>query len=290
MATRLFITYRLNLSILMFFMLALTSCTERIDIELDSTYTRCVIYGEFTTDTLSHSVSITRTSDYFKNEKASPVSGAIVTIGDGENSYNLTEDLENPGNYYTNSDVYGVVGKVYTLFVDGVDLLDNGNLRSYKASSEIKPVTPPDSIKVIYQRPWNAWLINIYAQDPLESEDFYKFLVYQNGELHSDSLHKIQVIDDVLFNGNYTNGISIYFVDADSENTFNTGDTIMVEFCGLTQDYYNYMIELQSSAGTSIPFFGGPPANPRTNLSNGAIGFFAAYSVAKTSTVIKTDL
>ncbi|HCX99168.1 MAG TPA: hypothetical protein DG754_03425 [Bacteroidales bacterium] len=286
MAKRLARANRYKLLILIFFTLSIVSCTERIDIDLDSTYTRCVIYGEFTTDTTSHWISITRTGDYFKNEPPSPVSGAVVTIGDNENSHSLTEDAENPGNYYTNSDVYGVVGKVYTLFVDGVDLLNDGNLKSYEASSEIMPVASPDSIEVIYK---NFWFVNVYAQDPLETEDFYKFLVYQNGVLHSDSLQKIQVIDDVLFNGNYTNGISIYFVNPDSEDTFNAGDTITVEFCGITKDYFKYLIELQASARPSVPLFGGAPANPRTNLSNGAIGYFAAYSVSRASTVIQED-
>ncbi|MDD2549116.1 MAG: DUF4249 family protein [Bacteroidales bacterium] len=290
MATRLARAYSHKFFMLVFFILSIASCTERIDIDLDSTYTRCVIYGELTTDTTAHWISVTRTGDYFKNEPPSPVSGAVVTIVDGENFHNLTEDAENPGNYYTNSDVYGVVGKSYTLFVDGVDLLNDGNLTSYEANSEIKPVASPDSIEVIYQSQWDIWFVNIFAQDPSDTEDFYKFLVYQNGVLHSDSLRSIQVTDDAIFNGSYTNGITVYVVRGDSDDTFSTGDTITVELCGITQDYYKYLIEAQSSARPSVPLFGGPPANPRTNLSNGAIGYFAAYSVSSGSTVIPEDL
>lgn len=274
----------------LFIVFSIALCTERIDIELDSTYTRCVIYGEFTTDTTSHWISITRTGDYFKSEPPSPVSGAVVTIEDGENSHSLTEDAENPGNYYTNSDVYGVVGKSYTLFIDGVDLLNDGNLSSYEASSELRLIATPDSIEVIYEDQWDVWFVNIFAQDPPDTEDFYKFLVYQNGVLHSDSLRNIQVTDDAFFNGSYTNGITVYAVRSDSEDAFSIGDSIAVEFCGITQDYYKYLIEAQTSARPSVPLFGGAPANPRTNLSNGAIGFFAAYSVSRASTIIPEDL
>ena len=44
------------------------SCTERIDIDLAGTYTRAVIFGGITSDTTSHMVRITRTTDYFNPE------------------------------------------------------------------------------------------------------------------------------------------------------------------------------------------------------------------------------
>lgn len=269
--------------------LLIVSCTERIDIDLDSTYTRCVVYGEFTTDTTAHWVSVTRTGDYYQNLPPSAVSNAVVSITDGENVFMLTEDADNPGLYFTANSVFGEVGKVYTLHVEEVDLLNDGNLTSYQAVSELKPVASPDSVKVVYQSIWDAWLVNVYAQDPPDTEDYYKFLVYQNGTLHSDSLLDIQYTDDAFFNGNYTNGISVYFVDGESEDTFLPGDSITVEFCGITQDYYKYLIEAQVSARPSVPLFSGPPANPRTNLTNGAVGYFAAYSVSRASTVIPNE-
>ncbi len=261
------------------------SCTERIDIELDGTYTRCVIFGQITTDTTAHRITITRTGDYFKNTPSEGISNANVRIFDGEIDYPLFEDIEQPGNYYTEPNVYGITGRNYTLFVDNVDLLSDGNLTSYQATCEMKPVADPDSIRVFYQPLWRGWVVQAFAQDPPETNDYYKFLVYQNGELHSDSLQNINYTDDSFFNGSYTNGVVVYYVFG--EEGFSIGDTITVGFCGITEDYYKYLIEVQTASRPSVPLFSGPPANPRTNLSNDAIGYFTAYSISKVSTIIK---
>lgn len=265
----------------------LSSCTEKIDIELDSTYQRVVIFGELTTDTTSHKVTITTTGDYYSNKPPQGISGADVRITDGENEFTLSEDPDQQGVYFTEPDVYGVPGKTYTIFVDNVDLLGDGNLSNYTASSDLNPVANPDSIKVEFRPEWEGWIVQAYAQDPAETEDFYKFLIYVNDTLHSDSLQNINITDDALFNGNYTNGVAIYFFDG--EDALNAGDTVSTAFCGITRDYYKYLIEAQVSSRPSVPLFSGPPANPRTNFSNGAIGYFAAYSKAKTFTIVEEE-
>lgn len=263
------------------------SCTERIEIDLAGTYTRCVIFGSITSDTTSHMIRITRTTDFF-NPSANPgVSGADVRIWDGENEFILTEDPNEPGIYLTEPTVYGIPGRTYTLFVDNVDLLGDGILKSFEATSEMLPVANPDSIIVEYRDLWQGWVVQAFAQDPPETEDFYKFLVYQNGKLHSDSLQNINITDDAFFNGSYTNGVVIYYVFG--EEGFSAGDTITAEFCGITQDYYKYLIEAQTTSRPSVPLFSAPPANPRSNISNGAFGYFSAYSVSRTSTIIKEE-
>ena len=89
----------------------ITSCTERMDIELDSTFTRCVIFGSITTDTTSHKITITRTGDFFSNTAPQGISGANVRIWDGVNSFVLSEDPEVPGNYFTEPTVFARLGR-----------------------------------------------------------------------------------------------------------------------------------------------------------------------------------
>lgn len=65
------------------------SCNEDItsDIQskLDTTYPRLVVEGAISSDTTSHLVKLSRTSDYFANKQLEPVNGATVTITDGTN-------------------------------------------------------------------------------------------------------------------------------------------------------------------------------------------------------------
>lgn len=261
------------------------ACTERIDIDVDKSSTRCVIYGEITTDTTSHLVKITRSADYFSNKPAEPISGAVLSISDGTNVFPLTESTTKPGNYYTNSNVYGVPGKTYTLNVSNVDLLGDGVMQSYTAIAELKNVSKLDSVGAEFDKTFDMWAVKLWALDP-EEDNYYMFKLSINDKLYTDSLINLTVTDDQLFNGNYTNGIQIFFLE--EKDTLDLGDKITVEGCGITKDYYNFISEAQTLIRGQDPLFSGPPANVRSNINNNALGYFAAYSIARSSDVVKT--
>ena len=261
------------------------SCKEKMNINLDNTYTRCVIYGEFTTDTASHKVRITKSADYFSNKPSEPISGASVSISDGTNVFPLNESVTEPGNYFTTPDIYGIPGKKYTLNVSNVDLMGNGVFSSYSAMSELRPVSATDSIDTEYNKMWKMWEIKAWAKDPKESEDFYMFKVYINGVLNADSLRNLVVVEDKYFNGNFTNGITVYMVEG--RDTIKTNDLITLDICGINKDYFHFVTEVQTMINPQIPLFSGPPVNVRTNISNDAVGFFTAYSISKKDRRVK---
>ena len=121
------IIYWLKISLLVIILsISSWSCTEKIDIELDNTYTRLVVWGELTTDTTVHTVRLTRTAGYFFNQPALGVSDAQVTIDDGETTIILTENVQIKGTYETPPDYFGVPGKIYTLDISGVDIDGDG--------------------------------------------------------------------------------------------------------------------------------------------------------------------
>jgi len=269
--------YTLLIGLVVVATIAWQSCTEKIDIKLSSTNTRCVIYGEITTDTTAHKVRITKSADYFINEPPEPISGATISITDGSSTFPLAESVSEPGNYYTDSDVYGVPGNTYTLNVSNVDLLGDGNLLSYTAYSELKPVSAIDDIVIQFNSDYDFWEIRLWATDPAETEDYYLFKAYINGVLYSDSLNNLSITDDKFFNGNNANGSPVIRVV--EEDSIKVDDIISLDICGISKDYYNFIIEAQTMTGTQVPMFSGPPANVRTNINNGALGYFAAYSI-----------
>jgi hypothetical protein len=55
---------------------------------------------------------------------------------------------------------------------------------------------------------------------------------------------------------------------------------------GITKEYYDFLYQAQM-AGFNIPFFTGPPANVKGNITHGAVGFFAAYSNSRASKVAR---
>jgi len=270
-----------NLFYLSLLLTILAACTERIEIELDETYTRLVVEGKITNETKSHRVLLTKTSNYFANEPAPKVTGAIINISDGTNNYPLSEIA--PGIYETAANVKGEIGNIYTLNISNIDIDNNGNDETYTASSLLRPVAPVDSIKVEFRKDWGEiWTVKVYALDP-PTTDYYMFNVYNNGKLLSDTLDEVFLTDDLLFNGNYTNGIVSQFFE---EEEADIGDTITFEMCGITKEYIEFLYDLQIESGYSAPMFSGPPANIKGNISNGALGFFTAYSVSIGETII----
>ena len=271
----------------LFLISGLLQCTERIEIKLDSTYTRLVVEGYISTDTIRHPVRLTTSGDYFYNQPAPPVSGAVVSLSDGDSTVLLSESQEYPGVYLTDPDYYGIPGKTYTLMISQVDVDNNGIFEEYSATSGLRPINSIDSIQLeqLQGTHYNIFQILVYAWDP-PVKNYYAFKVLKNGILVTDSLHELIVQDDVFFNGNYTYGIPSQFLDQnEKDEVILPGDTITFEINGITEEYYRFILETQSEIFYQTPMFSGPPANISSNISNGAIGFFTAYSVERCSVV-----
>lgn len=267
--------------------LTLWNCTERIEVEVDSSFTRLVVEGYINTDTTAHWVRLSTSSDYFHNQAAPAVRGAAVSIGDGQNLHVLTESDTCPGTYYTAPGYYGVPGRTYTLHIRDVDIDGDGHGEEYSASSRLNPVNPIDSISLRYFDAFGTtgYEVQVYAWDS-PKRDWYAFKVRKNGVLLTDTLNEMIVQNDDFFNGNYTYGITSQFLSNEkSGEVVEIGDTITFEINGITEDYYNYILEAQSQIFHQTPLFSGPPANIRTNLDNDAIGYFTAYSVRYCSTI-----
>lgn len=259
------------------------ACTEPIDINLDSSYTRLVVDGSISTDTMAHTVKLSKTSSYFYNQATPPVTGAKVSITDGEKTFVLKEDI--PGVYRTDPSVYGISGHLYTLHIKLGETV--GGYSEYEANSRLNPVTNLDSITMLFHPEWakfGIWEIKCFVLEP-PTVDFYRFLILRNNHLLSDSLKEWFVTDDKFLNGNYTNGIGIGYLDQGSpEEGIKAGDTITVEVNNIGKEYYNFIFDAQAELFGSNPLFSGPPSNVKGNVNNGAIGFFAAYSTTRSST------
>ena len=65
------------------------------------------------------------------------------------------------------------------------------------------------------------------------------------------------------------------------------GDTFRIELMSLDKSTYGYYRTL-SDLLYQNPFFGSTPANPNSNLSNGALGYFGACAIS-TRTIVITE-
>lgn len=258
---------------------------------MDSVPPKIVVYGSITTDTMAHKIRITQSADYFSNTAPQTISGATLSITDGVNVFPLTESLTEPGNYYTQPDVYGELGKTYTFTAENVTMVGDDEVYDLKAESAIPSLDADyqtkylDSINVLYNTQWEGWYVNGWANEPEDQKNFYMFKVYINDVLYTDSLNNIEVTDDKLINGSSTNGASLYFIE--DPDTLKPGYKVTLELSIIPEDYFRFISEIQTSSQPQIPLFSAPPANARTNLNNGAIGYFSAYALIRSSYIVK---
>ena len=275
--------------ILLIALIAITfgACTEKIDIDLDSTYQRLAVEGYVTNEEGSNWVRLIRSTDYYSGDEPEGVSGAAVSLSDGSDTFELTEAPGKPGYYLPEDGFTGTPGRTYKLDISLQEEI--GGFKDFSASCTMHPVAPIDSIRVQYNDDWEIYEVQIFALEPA-TIDFYRFDVVRNGDLLTDTINKVWISDDRYFNGNYTLGAMVGILDPENprENP-EIGDTITLKMGNITKDYYNFILQLQDQTFQyRNPLFSGPPANVLTNIEN-AHGFIAAYTVTNSSSVYKGD-
>lgn len=280
------------------FLLSFVGCTEditdEIESKLNSTYPRIVVDGSISSDTTAHLVRLARTADYFSNKPLEPVTGAEVSISDGENVFVLTESADKPGDYYTEATVYGIPGKTYTLSINNVDIDKDGVIESYSAESEMKAINKVDSISIVPVHKFfeDLYEIRFNAPEPGASEDFYMFRVHKNGVLLTDTITEISFTDDQFFNGIQVEDQPVYNLNPEkTDEHLKINDTIVLETCAITKGYYNFLMDAMMESYGSDPF-GGQPANLRTNINDKtkAVGYFLAYDVKRNMTIVRDTI
>jgi hypothetical protein len=91
----------------------LTGCAEKIDLELDETYSRLVVEASVSNRMDMHRVVLTRTANFFSTDAAPRVEGASVSISDGKSRWELTE--RDAGMYLPAAKFFAEAGQAYHL-------------------------------------------------------------------------------------------------------------------------------------------------------------------------------
>lgn len=263
-----------------------TGCEEDIDLSLKGDQPRLVVDGIITTDTMAHKVKLSLSGNYFDNQSMPRVSGALVTLSDGDDTFVLMESPDEPGEYLTSDDFFGRQSTLYSLEISNVDVNGDGKKEVYSAESFLNPIIETDSVSISFHRIWKLWQINLHAHDPGGIENFYLFNLYINGELYSDRYGKMSYTDDRFFDGNYADGVWIFGLDSEEEDeNLVPGDVVTMETLMVEKTYYDFVVAADAETDVKTPLFSGPPANVPSNISNGALGQFAAYGISRYSVV-----
>jgi hypothetical protein len=256
----------------------LFACEEPYVIEQDASEQKIVIEGLLTNREDMQYIKVSRTADFYSDGNTPRVTDALVSVTDDEG--NVLEYVHNPGGnedstgfYFPSTNFAGVPGKTYHLSVtvDGA---------TYEASDKLTPITPIDSLTVRLDEEEQAdpedegrfYEVLIFTKEPQDEENFYLFKFYRNDSLFYDNNTDIYFSDDKLLQENI-DGIP-------APSHFAANDLARVEAYSISRQGYVFYNDLSSLLNNdSGGMFGPIPSTPRTNLTNGALGFFQVSAV-----------
>lgn len=266
--------------------LLLFSCEEATQLDLRQTPSKIVIEGLLTNRAAYQSVTISRSTDFYGSGQTPRVENALVKISDDAGSeftffHNPRNHPDSMGIYIPEIGFTGEIGKTYMLQV-------NVDGEVYEATDKLFSVIPIDSLKFQINEdqqedpnePGKIYELLIFAREPQDQENYYLFKYYRNDSLTIYNPNHIYYSDDELL-GERIDGVPspVYFA---------SNDKARLEVYSLTRNgyiFYNDLSSLLNSDGGGM--FGPIPASPRTNLSNGALGFFQVSAVQDKETYIE---
>ncbi|MCL2650586.1 MAG: DUF4249 domain-containing protein [Candidatus Azobacteroides sp.] len=272
------------------------SCTEDITIHTDNSKPVVVIYGILTDEFTQKSVKVTWSSPYFDTQPNVGISGATVKVtGSNDKTYEFFENDTVPGLYETKTKWAAETGVSYSL---KVEINSDGDNNIYEASTTIFPSLGLDSIKIVpvEMMGHKNYSVNLYGNEP-EGEDFYLCKFSVRDSLISSKLSKYLILDDVMFDGQYVSGLTLKFFDSidnwatDSEERrknsvyLASGDKVELQMSKIPKGYFEFITQCQREMEGSNPFFGGPPANITSNISNGGAGYFSGYCISRAEAI-----
>jgi hypothetical protein len=257
--------------------IGISGCQKVINIDLNEAAPRIVIEGLVTDRRGSYMLTISKSGSYFNQPLLQTVSGATALITDN-GGFTDTLKESGPGIYYTQK-LKGFPGNTYTLKVIAED-------QTYEATSTMMSHVTIDSLKVFKSldegfglggnQNDNRYEIHCFFKDPPE-KNYYRIRIFKNDSINTENYR--------LYDDQYTNGEFTELRVAHAA----VGNTYRVELLSLDKSTYGYFHTLEDLIFTN-PFFGSTPANPDTNLSNGALGYFGAAAISSRTIVVTKAL
>jgi hypothetical protein len=245
--------------------LLLFSCKKIVTLKLNNVPAAVVIQGEITNQGGPTYVTINQPVDFYADNTFPPISGATVVITDNNGQIDSLIEIS-PGIYATSS-LQGAPGTTYQLSVTAQG-------QHYTATSTMPSTVNLDSVTFEINSGFGRKQISavVNFQDPTGVKNYYQFVEYLNNTQLTKDLF---VFDDRLSDGRYIN----YTLFNDSAY-LQPGDQLRVDMYCIDSAVYNYFFQLLQSGGAGSFNTSASPANPTSNISNGAYGYFSAHTVS----------
>jgi hypothetical protein len=237
---------------------AFTSCRKTIDIQVKDSDRKYVIEGSITNQNAPVTVRISGSIGLGAENEFPGVSGAHVSITDLDNGtqYKLTE-MES--GIYQSPDASGTPGHQYQLTV-------NIEGQRFTALSTMPEVVSLDSVYIL--KGWTGTELKGVYRDPGTKRNYYHYVTYRNGKREKG----VSIGNDEASDGQTVTKAMI----AVNDTVLKAGDRLVAMLECVDPAAYQYYYGLAMGADQSYS----APANPKSNISGGVLGYFSAYTVS----------
>jgi hypothetical protein len=254
-----------------FIALLLSACEKVVYIDLRDSTSNVVVEANVMNGNGPFKVTLSRSVNYYDLNQFPVVTGANVVLYDNDVPETLSETT--PGEYKTSTTI-GHIGHTYKLKINALD-------KEYLASSTMPTPVSIDTLTISLAKNnghSNGPLYRITCQfkDPDNQINFYRVTASRNDSVVTNG--RIALISDKLSDGQE--------LSANVGGRYMIGDTVTVRLYSIDRVTYDFYNTLSAVEGDRPSFLSAPPANPTNNISNGGLGYFAAYSIASKKIVI----
>lgn len=252
--------------------LLFSACEKVIDVDLNSASPKYVIEGIVTDGQSPQSVKITRTKNFDENNDFEGVDFAEVSIADDAgNSATLT--YAGDGVYKTTA-LSGIPGKTYLLTI-------NVGGETFTAASTMPEAAIFDSLYMEERTTFGdtVKVPHIKFSDPSPGKrNYYRHSIFIN----NTKLPNIIIGTDEGRDGQQSQRRLPVFRGGEEE-ALEAGDTVRVEIQSIGKEVYEYFFSLDQTISQDAA----TPANPVSNITGGALGYFSAHSVQAKTIVVE---
>lgn len=258
--------------LLLFIIMLLLGCEKVIDVDLNEANPEVVIEANLSNSINSAEVLLTKTGSYFGDTPIEDITDAVVIIENEFGSRFVLDEVE--AGLYRAHEIFFQEEITYQLFID----VDG---EKFESSSKLNSAVLIDSLTYFYDEGFAfldaGYIVKIYFVDPPKINNYYRVKIFENDTLKNETEDLI-IFDDRLIDGQSLEVILRGII-------FEPDDTVTIQLISLDESAYEYFHTFQELINVNPG--SAAPANPTSNISNGALGYFSAWSADEETVIIK---
>lgn len=237
----------------------IVSCEEVINLDLNTTDPKYVIDANLDDISEKQVIRVSQTVNFDEPYPSKPVDNASVLVSDVNG---VRYSFEHVGNGLYQK------GRFTPKLIGSYSLTVRINDDVFTSTTSMVPYVDVDSVGIVKEKMFNEdyYFIKFKFQDPEGIDNYYKY----SYSINNKPFKFLNVFSDKYNNGLY---VAHEITNFDKNNKFVVGDSIIIRRECISKDVYTFWNELQSiNPGTAAP------ANPKSNISNGSLGYFSVSS------------